>query len=95
MPEHTSDMAESNSFVYLVDNMEGKKWELGRCCGTKINFMCPFTLMLAKDANVAVSAAKDIGLEWKWIDQFEGHPSIKLKDSLFCLLNQNFDVSCY
>ncbi|KAH0643541.1 hypothetical protein KY285_034149 [Solanum tuberosum] len=68
-------MAESNSFVYLVDNMEGKKWEV--------------------DANVAVSAAKDIGLEWKWIDQFEGHPSIKLKDSLFCLLNQNFDVSCY
>ncbi|XP_049386413.1 disease resistance protein RGA2-like [Solanum stenotomum] len=43
------------------------------------------------DANVAVSSAKDIGLEWKWIDQFEGHPSIKLKDSLFCLLNQNFD----
>ncbi|KAH0721662.1 hypothetical protein KY290_005793 [Solanum tuberosum] len=38
-----------------------------------------------------ISAAKDLGLEWKWIDQFEGHPSIRLKDSLFCLLNQNFD----
>ncbi|KAH0645727.1 hypothetical protein KY284_033611 [Solanum tuberosum] len=37
-----------------------------------------------------VSAAKDLGLEW--IDQLDGHLSIRLKDSLFCLLNQHFHV---
>lgn len=56
-------------------------------------FSVPFLVKMlycsTRDAIVVVSLGKDLGLEW--IDQFEGHPSIRLKDSLFCLLNQDFN----
>lgn len=49
-------------------------------------------ILLTRDAILAVSLRKDLGLEW--IKQFEGYSSIWLKDSLL-LLDQDFHVSFF